>query len=234
MKLLNIDSNAKTVKGQKKGYLTAILYLAPAKSSGYQVCASATPGCIAACLNTAGRGQMNMVQEARIRKTKMFFEQRKEFMLQLEKEIEVFIKYAAKKDMIPTVRLNGTSDLFWSRLSFVGKNGQTYESMIHRFPKIQFYDYTKHAAHGKLPKNYNLTFSLAENNEPNALKAIEQGMNVAVVFRNKDLPKKYLGLRVLNADETDLRFLDKKKSIAGLYAKGKARKDASGFVKDVP
>ena len=48
-KLLNIDNNAKTIKGQKYKYMTAILYLAPARTSGYNVCALASVGCMARC-----------------------------------------------------------------------------------------------------------------------------------------------------------------------------------------
>jgi hypothetical protein len=40
-KLLNIDNNAKTVKGQKYGFITAILYLAPSTQSGFNVCPQA-------------------------------------------------------------------------------------------------------------------------------------------------------------------------------------------------
>jgi hypothetical protein len=53
--LLNIDANPKTIKGQKQGYMTAVLYLAPANLSGWEVCPMSTKGCRAACLNTAGR-----------------------------------------------------------------------------------------------------------------------------------------------------------------------------------
>ena len=56
-KLLNIDDNPKTIKGQKYKYMTAILYLAPARTSGFNVCPLASAGCKASCLNTAGRGQ---------------------------------------------------------------------------------------------------------------------------------------------------------------------------------
>ena len=44
-KLLNIDNNAKTIKGQKYGYKTAILYLAPSTLSGFNVCPMASNGC---------------------------------------------------------------------------------------------------------------------------------------------------------------------------------------------
>ena len=49
----------------------------------------------------------------------------------------------------------------------------------------------------------------------------------------KKLPKKFMGHKVFNADKTDLRFKDPKNIIAGLYAKGKARFDNTGFVQDV-
>ena len=79
-KLLNIDNNAKTIKGQKYKYMTAILYLAPARTSGYNVCALASEGCMASCLNTAGRGQMGSVQQGRINKTKWYFLERESFL----------------------------------------------------------------------------------------------------------------------------------------------------------
>jgi len=47
------------------------------------------------------------------------------------------------------------------------------------------------------------------------------------------MPETYNGLPVFNGDESDLRFLDPQGVIVGLYAKGKAKKDTSGFVKIV-
>lgn len=240
MKLLNLDQNPKTVKGQKWGYRTAILYLAPHKLSGYNTCPQATAGCSAACLNTAGFGGIyKSVQESRIRKTKMFYEDRANFMLQLEKEIANFVAKTKKearrkhKKIIPCIRLNGTSDIQWETVSFVGADKKRYKNMMERFPYIQFYDYTKIWKRTKktLPENYHLTFSLAEDNDLNAKKALKSGTNVAVVFR-KSLPVVYWGTTVINADETDLRFLDGTGVICGLKAKGKARKDTSGFVRD--
>ena len=86
-KLLNIDNNAKTIKGQKYKVMTAILYLAPAKISGFNVCPHADD-CALTCLNTAGRGKMNSVQLGRINKTLWYFKERKTFMAQLHKEIK--------------------------------------------------------------------------------------------------------------------------------------------------
>ena len=238
MKLLNIDANAKTVKGQKQGYMTAILYLAPANVSGYEVCPMSTAGCRAACLYTAGRGAFSTVQQARIAKTKFFFEARATFMAQLVKEIDAFVKKARKLDLIPVVRLNGTSDIVWERipvegLAFTDGSVPTFANVMEAFPDVQFYDYTKRANRRNLPANYHLTFSLAEDNEVNANKALTAGMNVAVVFRTAAYPKTYLSAVVVDGDESDLRFLDGNGKVVGLYAKGKAKKDTSGFVKEV-
>ena len=228
MKLLGIDTNAKTVKGQKQGFLTAILYLAPADISGYQVCPKATAGCRTACLYSAGRGAFSNVQKSRIAKTKFFFEKRTEFMEQLVKEISNFLKLAKKKNLTPVVRLNGTSDIPWERIRV---NGQ--KNVMDLFPAVQFYDYTKRANRKDLPSNYHLTFSLAENNQIDAEIALENGMNVAVVFRIPSFPDTYMNREVVDGDESDLRFLDGRGRVVGLKAKGRAKKDYSGFVKEV-
>mgnify|MGYP003333457621 CR=1 FL=1 len=225
MKLFT-TGNPKIMKGEKKGYLSFVLHLAPANLSGYNTCAKATDGCKQACLNTAGRGGIfkkgestNVIQQARIRKTKLFFEQRDQFMADLESDIRAGIKQAEKMNMIPAFRLNGTSDLAWEKYG-----------IIEKFPEVQFYDYTKIVGRKVSHlKNYHLTFSNADGNINDVLKAKSNGMNVAVVFR-KELPATYLGRKVINGDETDLRFLDEKNVIVGLKAKGKAKKDTSGFV----
>lgn len=228
MKLLGIDTNVKTVKGQSKGYMTAILYLAPADVSGYEVCPMATAGCRAACLYTAGRGAFSTVQKSRIAKTKWFFEDRVAFMAQLVKEIAAFIKSAQRKGFIPTIRLNGTSDIVWERVAVPG-----FANVMEMFPNVQFYDYTKRHNRKDLPANYHLTYSLAEDNDASARKALDNGINVAAVFRVPAFPTTYMDREVVNGDETDLRFLDPRGVVVGLKAKGKARKDTTGFVKEV-
>lgn len=226
MKLLNL-TNAKTPKGEKLGVLTGVMYLAPARLSGFEVCPKATEGCRKACLNTAGRGGMTSTQKARVRKTREFFTQKEAFMAQLEKDIEALIRKADREDLQPAVRLNGTADIPWERVRY----GEDRRTIFEAFPEIQFYDYTKRPRR-EPPANYDLTFSLAESNEAEALLAILNGMNVAVVFRD-GLPETYLGLPVINGDETDVRFYDPKGVVVGLKAKGKARRDTSGFVKDI-
>ena len=227
-KLLNIDNNAKTIKGQKLKVMTAILYLAPAKSSGFNTCPMASKGCAASCLNTAGRGQMNSVQLGRINKTKWYFLERESFLIQLKKEIRAHINRCKIKGFTPAIRLNGTSDISWER-----------HNLFNEFKEVQFYDYSKiykraiKWADKKYPKNYHLTYSLNEDNKKEAMQVLKRGGNVSVVFRNKKLPKKFKGFKVINADYSDVRFKDPKNVIAGLYAKGKARYDQSGFVQDV-
>lgn len=223
-------SNQKIVKGEKFGYKSFILHLAPYTLAGFSnVCPKATAGCIAGCLNTAGHGGMfkeggtNFVQEARKRRTRMFFENREQFMLALVSDIKNGIKLAGKYGLTPCFRLNGTSDISWEKYLLNGKN------VFEHFPDIQFYDYTKvlgrkvdHIA------NYHLTFSRAESNDSDVQKAIAAGMNIAVVF-NK-LPDTYLGLPVVDGDISDVRFEDPNQVVVGLKAKGRARKDTSGFV----
>jgi len=226
-RLLNIDNNAKTIKGQKLKVMTAILYLAPAKSSGFNTCPMASKGCAASCLNTAGRGQMNSVQLGRINKTKWYFLERESFLIQLKKEIRAHVNRCKIKGFTPAIRLNGTSDISWER-----------HNLFNEFKEVQFYDYSKiykraiKWADKKYPKNYHLTYSLNEDNKKEAMQVLKRGGNVSVVFRNKKLPKKFKGFKVINADESDVRFKDPKNIIAGLYAKGKARYDNTGFVQD--
>ena len=236
MKLLS-TGNPKVLKGMSQGYNTYILHLAPANLSGYETCAKRTTGCTAACLNLAGRGGMfkkgettNVIQQARIRKTKMFFEQRQDFMLALKKDIELAIKQSKKLGLIPVFRLNGTSDLAWEKYDMIpGQN------VFECFPDIQFYDYTKIL--GRKVKgiaNYHLTFSAADGNDADVYRAIAEGYNIATVFglkKTEPMPETYLGRPVFNGDDSDLRFLDPKGVIVGLYAKGKAKKDTTGFVK---
>jgi len=236
MKLLS-TGNPKVLKGIKQGYNTYILHLAPATLSGHNTCPKATEGCKSACLNTAGRGGMfkkgeftNMIQEARIRKTKAFYENRQEFMSLLVKDIELAIKQSAKLGLIPVFRLNGTSDIAFEKYEVDG-----FANIFARFPEVQFYDYTKILGR-KVSNiaNYHLTFSAADGNDNDVYAAINQGYNIATVFGIKKtlpMPETFNGLPVYNGDESDLRFLDPKGVVVGLYAKGKAKKDITGFVK---
>ena len=228
MKLLT-TANAKIRKGEKIGFKTFGIHLAPASLSGFNVCKDASAGCAASCLNTAGMGVFSNVQNARIEKTRLFFKDKAVFLSQLIKEITAAIKSAEKQNLTAVFRLNLTSDLPWEKIKLNGK------SVFDLFPQVTFYDYTKSPERmtaflaGDMPKNYHLTFSKSETNGAIAESILKSGGNVAMVFR-KSLPTKWLGVDVINGDETDLRFLDGAGKIVGLVEKGKAKKDESGFV----
>jgi len=228
--------NTKTAKGESKGYMTGILHLAPGELAGVQVCPKASAGCLAACLNTAGRGRFDKIQQARIAKTRWLFDDRKGFMAALVWSIEATIRKAGREGMTPVIRLNGTSDLPWEKFRCV-RDGIEYRNVMEAFPEIQFYDYTKIPARaikwaqGDMPANYHLTFSAAEDNESACRMVSMAGGNVAVVF--DQIPADWYGRRVVNGDETDLRFLDPAGVVVGLKAKGDAKHDNSGFVRKV-
>jgi len=240
MHLLSVG-NPKTLKGMSQGYNTYILHLAPGSLSGHNTCPKATAGCLSACLNTAGRGGMfkrgentNTIQQARIRKTQLFYNDRDAFMALLVKDILLAIKQSKAKGLVPVFRLNGTSDISWEK--YPVKMGNVYYSNIFEaFGYLQFYDYTKVLGRKVSGiSNYSLTFSAADGNDLDVLLARKAGYNIAVVFgikKTEPMPAEYMGLPVFNGDESDLRFLDPKQVVVGLYAKGKAKKDTSGFVK---
>ncbi len=212
-------------KGVAYGWRTAILHLAPYKLSSRNVCPSASPECIAACLNTAGRGQQNNVQQARIRKTEFFHKNRSGFIWQLANEIEMLKKRSKKAGYKFAVRLNGTSDLSWERFRLL--DGQ---SLMDAHPDVQFYDYTK--VYNRLQDevaNYYLLFSYSGNNKAQCLAALKRGYNVAVVFKDQ-LPARFWHRRVFDGDQHDLRFTDPDTRIIGLRAKGRARKADDSFV----
>ena len=232
-KTINAGSNAKTVKGDSE-YLTAIMYLAPFKLSGMgNVCAMAELAkCHAPCLNLSGRGVFSNIQKARIRKTKFYFEDRQGFLAQLKKDIEKFHTFCEVRGVIPAIRLNGTSDIRWENELL-----STSKNVFDQFPDITFYDYTKISNRKtKDIKNYHLTWSYSgadKKYSDMAGAAKKAGMNIAVVFRDDNFPRKFLNWNVIDGDKDDLRFLDPKKSIVGLKAKGPAKKDTSGFVVDI-
>lgn len=252
--------NPKTVKGMKKGFWTFILHFAPTDLSGFQVCPMATAGCTLACLNLAGRGgiakggnlsyfavamkrRTNTVQAARIRRTVRFFNEREAFMADLVADIMKAVRFCAKHGFTPVFRLNGTSDIRWETIGCTVLN-HPFRSVMHAFPMLQFYDYTKLTNRKNVPANYHLTFSVADGNHDAAKAAYASGMNLAVVFRDKATVARYeetgfwtgeTFALVVNGDESDLRFLDGepgKPVVTALYAKGPAKRDRSGFVRD--
>ena len=247
--LLTVDrGNPKTAKGIGSGYRTAVMHLAPHKLGGRTtVCPHATPGCIAACLNLAGRGgifkageRTNPIQEARKRRTRLFHENRVVFKEKLQSEIARFTRSCERSGDRPAIRLNGTSDLNW--IPIVEEYGKG--------SGIQFYDYTKSldyalAVKATIPENlYSVTYSHAEGRDLDTLSAISMGIRVAFVARGKtyqDREKivrdwitahasKTIGdsLTYCDGDAHDLIF--RHSQIIILKAKGPAKRDTRGFV----
>lgn len=227
-KLLGVGTSYKTIKSEKVGVLTGILYMAPYNLSGKNVCPNASAGCAAACLNTSGRGAMHVVQAARLKKTQRFFADRQQFLWDLVNEIRALKRKAQARGMKAAVRLNGTSDLPYEKY----KVRDTGKNIMELFPDIQFYDYTKletRITKGQLPANYHLTFSRAEDND-HKLDAVLEHTSAAVVFSG-ELPATWRGYPVIDGDEHDARFTDAGPgTVIGLLVKGQGKKDTTGFV----
>jgi hypothetical protein len=239
--------NPKTEKGRAQGYWTFILHFAPADLSGFNVFAMSTAGCRKACLNTAGRGGIkagtgilsynqvkrgvrNEIQHARRLQARAFFQFRSRFMLELAKEIAKAILKARRAGYIPVFRLYGTSDIRWESVPVPG-----FANIMEMFSDVTFYDYSKLPNRKNIPPNYHLTFSLADGDDAASIAAINNGMNVAAVFRNKDTVTRYVAngivlgdkhMPVIRGDDTDLRFLNPPGHVIALYAKGNAKKTA--------
>lgn len=228
--LLSFGSNTKLKKkenGKVKEYRIAGLSLMPAdKVKGVNLCAMAIlAGCKAPCLESAGRGSFQTVIDARTRKTELYRDNRAGFMAMLRGDIYAFIEDCKRFNVIPAIRLNVISDI-------------NFMSLIREFPEVQFYDYTKTLSRYKkdIPANYHLTFSYSGANTKykDLFKPIwKTNYNIAVVFKGKTLPATYKGRKVINGDISDHRFLDPAGVVVGLIAKGKAKKDLSGFAIDL-
>jgi hypothetical protein len=240
--------NAKTVKGDDTFY-TAIMYLAPYTSSGLgNLCATAhIAECHEGCLFKQGRAAFTpSINPARIRKTQRYFANRAAFMQELVRDVSAFERHCNKRNLKPAVRLNGTSDIQFEVAHPCEYKGVKYASIFEAFPNVVFYDYTKimKRAYRKLPANYSLTLSYSNANPAYADSVIktanDTGLNIAVVYRTKkirnaltvDTGNTLLALNrpVIDGDLTDMRFMDKLGVIVGLYAKGTAKNDQSGFV----
>jgi hypothetical protein len=220
-------NNVKTIKGEKYGYKTYIMYLAPfnQNSKGTNICPMASKGCAGACLFNSGNNRFAAVRAGRINKTEWFLENRKEFLETLDTEIGNIVRKNAGTNEIPVIRLNGTSDISWEK--FKVRDGK---NLFELYPDIQFYDYTKNYLRfkGTLPANYHLTFSRSEVNHDKAMALLASGVNVAMVF-NK-VPAEYEGYKVVIGDETDLRFLDEQGVIVGLKYKNSTGKGADNKI----
>lgn len=236
--IFSTDSS-KAKKSVEYGYYNAIHYLAPASTSGFNLCPHASAACIASCLGWfSGQAGMvadlekdlNSVRKSRLQKSQRFMKDRKNYMRDVVKSIELVIRQSHAKGLLPCIRLNGSSDIAWEGVA-CERAGVPYRNLFDAFPGVQFVDYTKNAARLKraLPANYSLTLSYSGENEAQCREALAAGHNVAVVF--DALPATYWGFEVIDGDLHDLRHLDPRGVIVGLVPKGaKAKKSMDGFV----
>lgn len=232
------NANPKVAKNQKIGVLGAVLHLAPGNMSGHETCPKRSPGCSAACLHFAGNpAQYDHKTKARVSKTKLLFSDRNLFLNILALEIAAHVRSAARKGMVPAVRLNGTSDIVWEKRRFIlfpevkEALGRVADTIVDLFPDVSFYDYTKIPGRTP-PSNYHLTFSESETNSLDVAREMARGMNIASVFVNK-LPATHLGRPVVDGDEHDYRPVDPLQVVVGLKVKGtKGKTDATGFVQE--
>lgn len=266
-----LPSNYKMAKGVKHGWRTEGIMLAPNVVAGLgDVCPFSSPLCTSMCLNLSGHAEMTGmegdVMNSRRRKTLMFMHVREAFMARVAGLIE---KRSSENPGSYAVRLNVFSDLLWERMKFYHPSTRESTTFMRIFPDVVFYDYTKNCRRyldwilGKLPPNYYLMFSLSEINALFAIYALLHGGSVTVVFDAlpehiggdahvhcpaEPLPKSFCGFPVIDGDESDLRFEDRKRFgipdgqgfVVGLRLKGvKHRRDykrdkpaAAGFIFD--
>lgn len=216
-----VSTSAKIAHSQEYSHQhTYAIYLAPASLSGYNVCSHSTPECRMGCLNTSGRAAveefsgLDKIKKARIKKTKLFYEETNFFMQWAIAEIRMYKARAKRQGFYFSVRMNATSDINWQNVKIDGLN------IFQIFPDVQFYDYTKNAMKFEnKPLNYHLTFSYTGRNSALCEVLLQSGVNIAVVFKVKhesELPKTFMNHNVINGDLTDYRISDAKGIIVGL------------------
>jgi len=222
MKLLNTTgSNFKIKKTIKRGgnIRVASLSLMPDR----KICAgSKAAGCFETCLKSSGRGAFKNVATARQNKTDFYLSDRQGFLSQLRAELTNFDKLCEKQNVTGWVRLNTISDIDYEN-----------HGIPQAFPALNFYDYTKRVDRiGRTPPNYNLIFSYSGRDQyQKSVDKRPRGTPMAVVFRN-ELPPAWEGQTVIDGDRSDIINVQAGGVIIGLLAKGKAKKDTSGFVVD--
>lgn len=213
--------SAKVMKSYLNGTLTYCIYLAPSDMSGHNVCPF-SEHCKDRCLNASGHNRIDIwkngyegskINRSRIKKTRLFFDNRNEFMTMVVGEINRYMNYAEKHNLNFAVRLNGTSDLDPQLFTYEGK------TILELFPNVQFYDYTK--VPNRIRKyadkeNYFLTFSFDGYNWDVCEDYLQKGGQVAVVFDSHKLPTTYKGYKVVNGNDYDMRYLDGKGVVIGL------------------
>lgn len=203
------------------GVATYGIYLAPADMSGHNVCPKCEH-CKQFCLAGSGHNKMdvlsgaNRINKARIKRTLLFWYNRTLFVRIMLHEIAAAKRYAERRGIPESNRINCVSDL--SPLLFRDDNGRHILDLL---LNTMFYDYTKVISSINIAKrydNYDLTFSFDGYNWDECETALKNGVRVAVVFAKK-LPKTFHGYKVIDGDAYDMRYLDPHDVIVGLKYK---------------
>lgn len=231
-------SNPKTLKGIKLGYVTVTLSFAPSNFSGHMVCYR-DKECKDDCIYWQGRGRMHRTQNARIDKTNRYFDNPDKFAREICHELEIIQGNLAEHKLKLACRLNCFSDIRWESKVFESIGRHTILQMN---PNVQFYDYTKYPwgkrdAWKKMPHNYHLTYSYngTHDDKANCFEVLDNGHNVMVVYTKAhfqnfvtdlalgfDLLSPW-GFKMINAEDTDSRFLDPSPVICVGCEKGKTK-----------
>jgi len=208
-----LGSSTKTEKGRAKGIATAVVYMAPDREAlrpgdKRTMCVDASVECSDLCLgHEAGLLITTPSKSARAWKTALFFGARRLFRELLIAESAAFDRRMRHAGWIPAVRVDGASD--------TGEGVYVAAAL----PDLTVYDYTKREnrarafAAGRLPPNYDVTFSYSGHNWDACEEMISLGVRVAVVFdrnprKGEPLPASWRGYPVESGDEHDARFLD--------------------------
>ena len=237
--------------------LSLAIHLAPDRMAGIEfpsVCPKATDGCRKACFggnqSAVGGFRFSRVKAAQIARTVRFWQNRKGFLLALRGELHQHQYHVdslnaeqepGEDPWLAACRPNTLSDILWERLL----------DMEGEFPRMKFYDYTKHSLKTRknIPSNYHLVYSISEQpgSWAEARRWLDSGRNASMVVgrrgSSRELDHKavvaelvaegeVLGYPCIDGDIDDLRFYDGSGKIVLLYPKGRhASNDRSGFVK---
>lgn len=224
------------------------------------LCPFASPGCLDGCLVTSGNGRYESVQNGRLRKTLVYLLDPAEFMLRAAKDAAKIAAKALELGLSLAFRFDGTSDevtafildnyqtwrdLVAVELAKLAKRLKVaLETLLSLFDAAQYYSYTKRPRASwrrRLMEHFgrlHITYSFHEGPKAtdHAREYLAHGHGVAVVMDKATKSRAlalgaWLNAPVIDGDEHDARHLGPNAGhVVALLAKGKARKDTTGFV----
>lgn len=248
--ILSVDSdNSKLAKSREFGFLSVGISLAQSDASGFNVCKFSSEPCRNACVGKKGlAGVFPSIEEARIRKTKMLFQDRDRFYALLDKDLAKLPGLSRSLGLKIHFRSDVFSDIDW-RIGFRDsqKRGlfDRLEALPVRRDELELHDYTKdfwrwereHLNNRRYNLEWKLTFSFSGENESLCIEVLRRGGRVAVAFDCKphQLPKTWRGYRVVDGDVHDLQWLHGGGVVIGLAVKGEplGQGTPNGFIQPV-